>query len=106
MPSSPAGSSALSNRMDKGFDEIKALFSKSEDRLRSIEQCHPVLENNIKTLRADVDENDQRIKLNEKAITTLMAAYRVQVFLGSALIVSIIGLIWALITGQAEVTFR
>jgi hypothetical protein len=36
----------------------------------------------------------------------MMMAYGVLVFIGSAALLSVIALIWALITGQAEVVFK
>lgn len=41
----------------------------------------------------------------EKRLSVLEPAYRLMLFVGSALGISVIGLIWALITGTAKVTF-
>lgn len=54
--------------------------------------------NDIKELKAAKDATDKRLGVLEPA-------YRLMLFVGSALGISVIGLIWALITGTAKITF-
>jgi hypothetical protein len=68
--------------------------------------CQPVVMEQLKQTEKELEDHDGRILATEKAVATLMMAYRIQVFLGSALILSILALIWSLITGQAEVSFK
>jgi|SRR3989304_5935014 len=107
----------LGERMDKGFEELKAILRSYEERTRAIEQreagCQPIItsrmdaawrkldehETKFETVHKDVDELD-------KKLVSVMFMYRVFVFISSALGLSIISLIWALITGRAEITFK
>lgn len=59
----------------------------------------------IETNAADIKALEVSQSATDKRVNALEPAYRVMVFVGSALGLSVIALIWALITGTAKVTF-
>lgn len=97
---------ALGVRMDKNFDEIKVMMHDFGERVRSIETkeagCAPLLNARLDAAWRTIDEHGKRIKDIEKLMPILNAVLWVGTFLG----VSIIALIWSLITGQATVVFK
>jgi hypothetical protein len=101
---------SLGIRMDKGFDEIKDLLRSYEERMRKTEQleagCQPVITTQIKSVFLELGKHDGRIEKLEKQLGRVMAMYSVFIFISGALGLSIIALIWAMITGQATVVFR
>jgi predicted RNase H-like nuclease (RuvC/YqgF family) len=113
-PSSTAALQAqidnLGERMDRGFDEIKNLLRSYEERTRKVEQqeagCQPVITSQIKSVFLELGKHDGRIEKLEKQLGRVMAMYSVFIFISGALGLSIIALIWAMITGQATVVFR
>jgi hypothetical protein len=103
--------------MDKGFDEIKVLVRSFDERVRGVEMqeagCQPLLSGRIDAAwrrlgehDSTFDKHDGRLKDLEAQLGRLMTMYAIFVFIGSALGLSVIALIWALITGQAQVVFR
>lgn len=58
------------------------------------------------TIRKEaVGELTKAITATEKTVQALIPAYRILIFIGSALGASVIAFLWALITGQAEIVF-
>src|SRR4030065_2053131 len=56
----------LKDRMDKGFEEIKALLRSLDERVRGVEsneaKCQPVLKNRLDSAFEELDEHDLSIK--------------------------------------------
>jgi hypothetical protein len=107
----------LGARMDKGFDEIKALVRSFDERVRGVEMqeagCKPIITSRVDASWRKLDEHDttlgkhdERIKTLDKQLGRLMSMYGIFVFIGGGLGLSVIALIWSLITGQATVVFR
>jgi predicted RNase H-like nuclease (RuvC/YqgF family) len=108
---------SLGDRMDAGFTEIKDLLRSYEERTRAIEQreagCQPLITGRIDAVWRKVDDHEtrlttksQQINALERQVARLAMVYNFFVFVSSALGLSVIALIWAMITGQATVIFR
>lgn len=107
----------LGEQMDKGFDEIKKLLRSYEERTRLIEigeaSCQPMVLARIEASWQKLVEHevklmtqDGKILKQDARLAQLMMMYKIFVFIGGALGLSMIALIWSLITGQAQVVFR
>ena len=100
----------LEGLVSEGFRDIKGSMEKLDIRLRSLEQSHSAVARvegvRLDNVEEDVDKLEKRVECIEKILPTLQNAVRVFVFLGSALGVSILALIWSLITGQAVLTLK
>lgn len=88
----------IEKRMAEGFDEIKGLMSGMDVRLRTIEtteaRCQSVQEIKVAAIGKTVDEHETRLDIVEKWIP----AVKVLVWIGGVLGVSVVGLIWGIIT--------
>jgi predicted phage tail protein len=100
----------LGDRMKEGFDEVKGMIMGFDTRVRGLETreagCQPVLAAGLKSAQDKIDEHDKQLKALEMQMSRLMTAYGVLVLIGSSTMLSVMALIWALITGQAEVIFK
>lgn len=103
--------------------ELKAIVQSIDTRMRQAEldrvSAAAVMEAKITAAHTRLDSHGEKIEANtanikaleasqaatDKRVGTLEPAYRVMVFVGSALGLSVIALIWALITGTAKITF-
>ncbi len=96
--------------------EIKEMILRLDDRLRAIEREqvveHVKLEAKADAAHRRLDEHEKRISANEASINALkdliaplVTANRIMTWIGGALGISVIALIWALITGQAHILF-
>lgn len=118
---STAGNQAvLAQKIDglgAALKELKEMVSELAETVRELEtreiRCGAQTGAGIEAVSGAVQRNtaqlreiEARVKINEAQVAKLMMAYGVMVFLGSAFGVSVMALIWALITGQAEVSFR
>jgi len=108
---------SLGERMQQGFDEIKDMLRSYEERTRAIEQreagCQPIMHARLDAMQQYIIDHNtkfttksQQINSLEKQVARLAGMYNFFVFIGSALGLSVIALIWALITGQAQVIFK
>jgi chromosome segregation ATPase len=107
----------LVDRINEGFEELKEHINQLDDRLRKMEQtdaaCIPVMNARIDHVNDKLKEHEnslttksQQIKTLEAQVARLANMYAIMTWIFGALGISVIGLIWALITGQAEVIFR
>ena len=107
----------LGERMQQGFDEIKVMLHSYEERTRTLEHkeagCQPIIHARLDAQQQDIAGHDtklatksQQINALEKQVARLATMYSVFVFIGSSLGLSIIALIWSLITGRAEIIFK
>jgi hypothetical protein len=111
----------LGDRMAKGFDEIKQMLRDFDIRTRAIEQleagCQPLISSRIDAVVVKMVDYETRLAAKSQQINTLekqvskMAGmyrglYRFSVAVGTALVISLGGFIWALITHQAMVVFK
>lgn len=108
---------ALGDRMDAGVAEIKEMLHGYEERTRAIEQahagCYPLITARVDAQDKKLSEHDARLasksqefKSLEAQVVRLIPMYRILVFLGSTLLVSVMALIWSIVMGQAQVVFR
>lgn len=106
----------LGERMDKSFAELKDMMRSFDERLLSFNErlhnaenreagCQPILTARLDAAFRKLDEHERKIESHNDYLAVLRTAYRVQVFIASALGISIIALIWSLITGQARLDF-
>lgn len=107
----------LGERMDKGFDEIKALVRSFDDHVRLVEMkeagCQPITVSRLDSTWHRLDEHEIKLVQHDakhqkldRQLGRAMSMYGIFVFISSALGLSIIALIWSLLTGQATVVFR
>lgn len=103
--------------------ELKAIVQSIDSRMRQAEldrvSSSAVLEAKITAAHSRLDAHDEKLTTNvadikaletaqdatDKRLGALEPAYRLMVSVASALGLSVIGLIWALITGTAKITF-
>lgn len=101
-------------RMDKGFDELKALLGNSEQRIRQIEQDqagqHPLLESRIDAAWRKLDDHSLELKsVNTRADKALLIAERLEMifrWLLGIITATIVAILIALISGKLVITFR
>ena len=97
-------------------DETARLVADLSKRLQTFETTevreHAVMDNRITAAhgrldqqRQSLDDHEKRLDGMDKAVQPLVMMYKVVAFLGSALILSVIALIWSMITGQVQVVF-
>jgi hypothetical protein len=107
----------LGERMDKGFDEIKALVRSFDDHVRVVEMkeagCQPITISRLDSTWRRLDDHevrfvqhDARHQKLDRQLGRAMSMYGIFVFISSALGLSVIALIWSLLTGQATVVFK
>lgn len=105
------------------FVEVKALVQSIDTRMRQAEldrvSAAAVVEAEITAAHTRLDGHAEKLDTHatdikdlkaaqatsDKRLSALEPAYRLMLFVASALGLSVIGLIWALITGAAKVTF-
>jgi hypothetical protein len=107
----------LGERMQQGFDDIKGMLRSYEERTRLLEikesGCQPIIHARLDAMQQDISDHktkfatkSQQINSLEKQVARLATMYGFFIFVGSAFGISLISLIWALITGRAEVIFK
>lgn len=85
---------------------LKQEIDNHETRIITLEKSDVVQDDRIKTLQSDTREMENQVDLLEKAVIKFgELAIAIKWLLG-ALGVSVIGLIWSLITGQASIAFK
>lgn len=103
--------------------ELKTIVQSIDSRMHQAEiervSASAVMEAKITAAHTRLDAHDEKLKTNgddvkaletaqeetNKRLNALEPAYRLMLFVASALGISVIGLIWALITGAAKVSF-
>ena len=107
--------------------ELKAIVQSIDTRMRQAEldrvSAAAVLEAKITAAHTRLDAHGEKLKIHgddlealdkrqataqketDRQISQLLPAYRIMLFVASALGLSVIGLIWALIVGTAKITF-
>ena len=73
-----------------------------EKRIRGIETTCAAQLTKFATLKKDLDDHENRLREIEK----LAPALRAVMWVGAVLGVSVVGLIWAMITGQVSIHFN
>jgi uncharacterized protein involved in exopolysaccharide biosynthesis len=108
---------SLGDRMASGFDEIKSLLISIEERTRLLETSEagyqPLANSRIDAVVLKIADHEtrlatksQQINTLDKQVAKLVGMYNFFIFVGSAFGLSLISLIWALITGHAQVVFK
>lgn len=90
---------ALGDRMDRGFSELKEIMGCFETRVRGLEQreagCQPLLQSRLDAAWREIDAHAAEIKKLNDVIIELRQANRIVTWLGgivgSAIILWIIG---------------
>lgn len=85
--------------------DLEASIQRVENKLNSIDSRVQAIERNdarAESVVLKVEDHEDRLRCLEK----LAPAMRVVVWIAGVLGVSVIGLIWALITGQAVIAFK
>lgn len=108
---------SFAERMVQGFDELKNMVRPLDERLRAIERmeagCYPVTVTRIDAVVKQLSDHEtkiaaksQQINKLEQQVSKLAGMYNFFIFISSAFGLSLIALIWALITGQAHIVFK
>lgn len=102
----------LANKIDNlqsTLDRLEESMSKLDAEQRQSElnaaRDNARIENKADSAHRRIDNLVTQLGTVQKELPTLILAYRVMAFIGGALGLSVIALIWALITGQAKITF-
>lgn len=85
--------------------ELKRLFKEHDTWEKDFRADHAVVQASIARHEKEITELRQQVRDLADAVAPLIAANKVLVFIGSGLGVSVVALIWALITGQATISF-
>jgi hypothetical protein len=120
-PRRTAGDFALlSQRMEtmgESIEELKVMVKELSTSIQALEKRELVCQANVVN-RGDsnygrIEDHEKRLVLlklwqeeTQKVLERVLFSYRIIAFIGSSLGISIIALIWALITGSAEITFK
>jgi chromosome segregation ATPase len=112
---------ALGERMDRNFEEIKAMMRSFDERVRAVETreagCQPVIQARIDAAWRKLDEHDTSLRVLEKQLSeqtknlngvieqqrSLYAILRWGVGILTALLTVTLGMF---ITGQAAIIFK
>ena len=94
------GSENIFKEIDRSYDEIGELLKKEKLNTRD------VLEGFLRTNRLIMAFFTGEYLEDHKKIEKIWPAYQIMMFVTSALGLSIIALIWSLITGRAELIFK
>ncbi len=89
-------------RMERFLEELKAEQRQLLQSMNAQSNLCGVRGKDLDALKDQVKEHEKRVNELEK----LVPAIRAIIWVGAALGLSIIGLIWALITGQAQIIFK
>lgn len=90
------------DRMEKSIDKLDGEQRQSElDAIRD----NTRIENKADAANVRIDKMAVKVSSIEMELPSLIIAYRIMATVGSVLGISVIGLIWALITGQAHISF-
>jgi hypothetical protein len=73
--------------------------TKVEERMREIEKTCAAHRNEYETVTSKIEDHEKRMRDIEK----LVPALRAVMWAGAALGISVVGLIWSLITGQVQI---
>ena len=91
------------------IDAMSAMLAKVDGEQRQSEldavRDHTRIENKADAAHTRIDTLVGQLTAIEKEVPSLIIAYRIMAFIGSALGLSVIALLWALITGQAKIAF-
>lgn len=85
---------------------LKKEIDNHETRIITLEKSDIIQDDRIKILQSDVKEIENQVDLLEKAVIKFGELSTLIKWALGAFGVSIIGLIWSLITGQASITFK
>lgn len=107
----------LREEIQTGFGEIKKMLEEMDKRMREVEKneaaCLPMIKSEIESIHKRLDDHETRLNTKSvqivdvnNAIAKLMTMYRMVSWVAIGFGGSIIVLIWGLITGSAEVSFR
>jgi len=93
---------ALERNMEKFLEEQKAEWARLRESLSQQSTLCSVRGKDLEALRTKADDHEERLEELEK----LAPAIRAVIWVAGVLGVSVVGLIWALITGTAVITFK
>lgn len=84
---------ACLRKLDKGFSDFKLEYTKE----------HQVVVNIAEQALGKTMENERKIDKLEQRLAPLIQANKIIAWVGAALGASVMGLIWAIITGQVQI---
>jgi hypothetical protein len=101
---------AIEATMRDGFARIEKALCEISERVRLLEHSNASLsgvqELRIGTLEGIAKNSAVRLDNLETRVEAIEQFYKGMRWLGGIVVVSVVGLIWALITGQAQVIFK
>jgi hypothetical protein len=96
---------ALTDVVVEVKDLVKCLDGRLDTFERQYIERHTQVVADVRTHTARLDDYERRLDALEKIVQPLVMYARILSFIGGAAGLSIIALIWALLTGQATVSF-
>lgn len=99
------------------LNELKGMLRELAVKVENLEKreigCQATLQIRVDAAHQRLDKTEQAVKTiderqarSDQVMQRLQVAYGILVFVGSAFMLSMVTLIWALVTGEAMVVFR
>ena len=108
----PSNTQVLAERVElliANVGEVKEMVASLAEQVRVLEKDgftdQVRVEAKLEAAHHRLDEHEKALSQTGKVLPDLVSASRIGTYLGGALVLSVLALIWALITGQAHLTF-
>lgn len=108
----PSNTQVLTERLElliANVAELKEMVAHLAEQVRLLEKeglaSQVRLEARLEAAHHRLDEQEKTLQQAQKVLPDLVTASRIGTYLGGGLTLSVMALIWALITGQAHLTF-
>jgi hypothetical protein len=108
----PNNTQVLTERVElliANVGEVKEMVARLAEQVRVLEKDGYAdqirAEAKLEAAHHRLDEHEKALTHTGKVLPDLVTASRVGTYLGGALVLSVMALIWALITGQAHLSF-
>lgn len=96
----------IEKAMGDGFAKLEGLIGKIDDRLRSMETgeagAHGILNTRLTTMDGQLKDHEKRLDAIEK----YLPAMRIMIWVGGIVSLSVIALIWAILTHAVAIVPR
>jgi hypothetical protein len=95
----------MAKAMNSAYD-LKLQVDKHEERITSVEKCVAVNSERINTLEECSDELRNDMKEMREVLISSKLAIKIGTWIVAGFGISVIALIWSMITGQASILFK
>lgn len=108
----PSNTQVLSERLElliANMAELKDMMARLADQVRVLEKDGLAdqvrVAAKLEAAHYRLDEHEKALAQAQKILPDLVTANRIATYVGGALVLSVMALVWALVTGQAHLTF-